>query len=77
MSALALAGCVAPDEDSAPATVTETVTVEAEPAAREYDRGKCDLIASQKAINTRLHRDGYADDYGAEWDRLADVEGCP
>lgn len=61
--------------DEARVTVTKTVEREAQPA-REVDPAECAQIDSQRAINARLHRDGLADDYSAEYDRLARNAGC-
>lgn len=77
--------------DSAPTvTVTQTSTVtristitqpaeapgevQRQPAAIESDL--CAGIRAQKQVNQRLAGDGYADDYGAEYDALLQASGC-
>lgn len=75
LAALSLTACDQTAGDTA-ATVTKTVVREAEQPARQVDEEMCAQIDSQRAINARLHRDGYADDYSAEYDRLERNAGC-
>jgi hypothetical protein len=68
---LALAGC-GPDEQVAP---VRTVTV-TQPAPAIAEDPACEGIRAQKAVNARLHADGYADDYSAEYDALLRAQNC-
>jgi len=46
-------------------------------SAGDYDPDTCEMLYAQRSVNDRLNRDGYADDYGQDWDDLIDAAGCP
>lgn len=74
-AALLLAGCDQPMAvESQP--VIEQAPARVAPAPRVVDQEMCDNIEAQRSINARLHKDGYADDYSAEYDKLARAQGC-
>lgn len=69
---VALTGCTPEDE---PTVDLDRDRVRA-PVVREADPEACRQIEAQKAVNARLHKDGYAEDYSDEYDQLADAAGC-
>lgn len=77
--ALALTGCDR-TTDAARETVTETVTrqvVAPQPAPEPlFDKQQCDSFIAMRDANKRLARDGYADDYSAEYDQHLRAGGC-
>lgn len=81
LAAAALLSACDGDRDPAVVTVTETVTHPATPARpaapAPADPELCKQIEAQRDVNARLHSDGYADDYTAEYDKLLDANNCP